>query len=198
MNKDEFKDFSGLLAGIADYYNKTLQPATIQLYWNALSKLEFPAVKALLNAHIQTSRYMPTIAEILDAARSMDGRPDAEAAWATVARSLNDEGVTIVWTAEMAEAFGVALGLQNDRIAARMAFKETYERLVQAARAAGRPANWSASLGHDAAGREGPIVAAVKQGLLTRDALYLIPVKGEPSTEIKTLMGRSTGVIKAA
>lgn len=197
MTPSDFKEFSTLLAGIADYYGKTLQPATVQLYWNALSKLELQAVKALLNQHVKTSRFMPTIAEILEAVRVMDGRPAAEEAWSIVARSLNDEGVTIVWTQEMAEAFGVALGLQDDRIAARMAFKEAYQRLVQEARAQGKAVTWSPSLGHDAAGREGPIVAAVKDGRLTIEALKLIPFTGPMPPEIKALMADKQKAIAA-
>ena len=188
MKQAEFDAFSKLLIGIADYYGKTLQPATIGLYWNALAKLEFETVKRLLNAHVQTSRFMPTIAEILDAARTMDGRPDAEWAWAAVARALNDESVTIVWTVEMAEAFGVALGLKHDRVAARMAFKETYERLVREARAKGEPAAWSPCLGQDPTGREGPIVAAVKAGRLSKEALKLIPYRGPVPEEVRALL----------
>lgn len=196
MNQSEFRDFSTLLVGIADYYGKTLQPATIQLYWNALSRLEFEAVKRLLNAHIQTSRFMPSIAEILDACRAMDGRPDAEAAWAVVARSLNDEGVTVVWTEEMAAAFGVALGLQNDRVAARMAFKEAYERLVREARARGVPVRWMASLGHDVGGREGPLMAAVKEGRLTADQVVgLLPHRADPSPEVRALFERQSKLL---
>src|SRR5690348_4777334 len=108
MKADDFDPFSKLLITVADYYGKKLAPATIQLYWNALGKLEFSAVKQLLNVHVQTSRFMPTISEVLDAAQNLDGRPSPEEAWATVARSLNDESVTIVWTDEMATSFGVA------------------------------------------------------------------------------------------
>lgn len=188
MRQADFEDFSTLLVGIASYYGKTLAPATIGLYWNALAKLEFQAVKALLNQHVQTGKFMPTISEILDAARSLDGRPDAEAAWATVARALNDEGVTVVWTQEMAEAFGVALGLREDRVAARMAFKETYTRLVQEARASGRSVAWSPALGHDPMGREGPVAAAVKEGRLPSSSLTLIPDRSQPTHQVRALM----------
>lgn len=189
MNQEEFNDFSRLLVTVGEYYGKALKPATITLYWKALSRLELEVVKRLLNQHVQTSRFMPTISEILDVVRVMDGRPDAEAAWAAVARSLNDEGVTIVWTEEMAGAFGVALGLQEDRVAARMAFKETYERLVQESRAQARPVKWSASLGHDSMGREGPLVEAMKQGKLPREYVAgLLPSNVTMSPEVLALL----------
>jgi len=190
MNKAEFKEFAEVLTGVADYYGKTLKPASIRIYWAALSGIELDVVKRLFAEHVQVSRFMPTIAELLEVVRLADGRPNAEEAWSMVARSLNDEGLTIVWTEEMAAAFGVALGLQDDRVAARMAFKEAYEQAVTAARRQGKPAKWSASLGHDPMGREGPIVEAVKLGRIGADhAVMLLPNKGDISPEVLKLMG---------
>lgn len=105
-----------------------------------------------------------TLADII--ARLDDGRPEPEEAWSIVAGSLQDESVTVVWTQEMAEAFGIALGLSGDRVAARMAFKESYEKAVAESRRAGKPVSWSISLGHDRHGRDGPLLAAVAKGLL--------------------------------
>ena len=167
MNQNDFKAFSELLSAVADYYGKPLKSATIQLYWNAFAGFDFELIKRLLNEHVTVGKFMPTIAELLDILRVMDGRPSPEEAWSMVARSLNDEGVTIVWTEEMASAFGVALGLTEDRIAARMAFKEAYVGAVSAARKAGRQVRWMPSLGHDPAGREGPLIEAVNLGRLS-------------------------------
>ncbi len=193
MMQNEFKDFRELLSTVADYYRVTMKPGTVTLWWNALAPFDFDTVKSLMNEHVQTAKFMPTISELLDALKSMDGRPDAEEAWSIVARSLNDEGVTIVWTEEMAGAFGVALGLQNDRIAARMAFKESYENLVKESRRQGKAAKWSPSLGHDVEGREGPLLAAVKQGKLTAPHVAgLLPYKNEPSHDVKALVNRAT------
>jgi len=105
------------------------------------------------------------LADILE--RIPGGRPGAEEAWSIVSPTLNDERVTVVWTTEMQQAFGVALKLQDDHIAARMAFKEAYTRLTAEAREAGAPIRWQASLGQDAAGRESVLVAAAEKGLLT-------------------------------
>jgi hypothetical protein len=189
MRQTEFDAFGALLITVGDYYGKKLAPATVQLYWNALHKLDFVTVKSALNQHVQLSKFMPTISEVLDAVRVMDGRPTPEEAWAMVARSLNDEGVTIVWTEEMAAAFGIALGLQEDRVAARMAFKETYVRAVQEARGQGLPVKWTASLGTNPLGREGPLVEAAKIGRLPGDYVRgLLPYQAEPSKEIFALL----------
>lgn len=105
-----------------------------------------------------------TLVDIID--RIPGGLPGPEEAWAMVAPSLNDERVTIVWTDEMSAAFGVALGLQDDPVAARMAFKETYSRLRSEARDKGIPVIWRASLGSDPSGREGPLLDAAEKGRL--------------------------------
>lgn len=93
-----------------------------------------------------------TLSDILD--RLPGGHPGPEEAWALVSKSLANEAVSIVWTDQMREAMSVALALGDDRIAARMAFRETYVRFVSDARAKRLPLRWSASLGWDASGRE--------------------------------------------
>ncbi len=115
-----------------------------------------------------------TLADILE--RMPGGHPGVEEAWAIVAKTLTDENVTIVWTDEMREAFGVARQLSEDRVAARQAFKETYVRLVHEARNHRRPPQWTVSLGHDAGLRESVLVEAVHKGrLLPQVALKYLP-----------------------
>lgn len=199
MNQSEFKPFSTLLSNVADYYGRKLAPGAIQLYWNALAAFDFETVKRLLTEHVKASRFMPTIAEILDAIRALDGRPEPEEAWSMVARSLNDEGLTIVWTQEIAAAFGVALGLQEDRVAARMAFKEAYQVAVAESRRQGKATKWTVSLGHDAHGRETPILKAVAQGKLTAEhAAGLLPYRDQPSAQIAALLAPGTKLLTSA
>lgn len=94
------------------------------------------------------------------------GHPGPEEAWAMCPR---DEASTVVWTDEIAEAFGVAAPLlETDEVGARMAFRETYTRLLQQARDERRRPKWNASLGHDRAGRESALRDAVALGRLSR------------------------------
>lgn len=101
-------------------------------------------------------------------ARLDDGRPGPEEAWAMLPF---DEASTIVWTEEMAGAWGVALPLieEGDRIAARMAFLETYRARVAKARDACLPVKWTVSFGHDAEGRQLALATAVSSGRISRD-----------------------------
>lgn len=108
-----------------------------------------------------------SFADILD--RMPGGRPKAEEAWAMVSKALNNEQVSIVWTEEMASAFGVAAPLADDPVAARMAFKETYMDLVNQARVAGAPIRWTVSLGWDKAGREVALREAEQKQRLTHE-----------------------------
>lgn len=120
-----------------------------------------------------------TLADILD--RLPNGHPGVEEAWAIVSKTLNDEAVSIVWTGEMAEAFGEARALGDDPVAARLAFKEVYSRLIQEARAMNAKPSWRASLGHDPRGRESAIQEAVAKGRLTQaHAARLLPDLSEP------------------
>jgi hypothetical protein len=103
-----------------------------------------------------------------------DGRPDVEEAWAT-AFQARDEAATVVWTAETAEAMREARPLLDagDDVAARMAFKAVYARLVADARAQQRPVRWTPSLGTDADARNLALIPHIKAGRLTGDALQL-------------------------
>lgn len=104
-----------------------------------------------------------TVADVIS--RLDDGRPGPEEAWAMLPR---DESASVVWTDEMAQAFGVAVPLlEDDPIQARMAFLEAYRGKVQAARDAGWPVKWTPSLGHDSRGREAVILEAVQKGRLS-------------------------------
>lgn len=104
------------------------------------------------------------IADVLS--RIDDGRPGAEEAWAMIPK---DESTSVVWTREMAEAFGVACPLidSGDVIQARMAFIEVYKRKCQEARDNSEPVKWEPSLGHDKAGRESVLLEAAEKGRLT-------------------------------
>lgn len=148
----------------------------------------FPApvvIKALSRCRMEL-RTFPTTADIL--ARIDDGRPGAEEAWAMIPQ---DESTSVVWSDEMAEAYGVCRGLlDDDPIAARMAFKESYTRIVSDARAAKRAPKWTPSLGHDPRGREVAIEVAVAKGRLSAaHALDLLPDNSRINPKISALLG---------
>lgn len=118
-------------------------------------------------------------ADIID--RLPGGHPGPEEAWSVIGPSLRNESMTVVWTDQMREAFGVALGLADDPTAARMAFKETYVKLVNDARSRNQGPKWSVSAGTDKQHRELVVREAVKAGkLLPAYAGQFLPLP-EPS-----------------
>jgi hypothetical protein len=89
-----------------------------------------------------------------------------------------DESDTAVWSEEMAGAYAVASPLleAGDAIGARMAFKETYDRLVREAREQRKPAAWTISLGWDTDKRTTAIRNAISAGrYLESKAQHLLP-----------------------
>lgn len=136
-----------------------------------------------------------TLADILD--RLPGGHPGPEEAWGIVSTGLTRnartlvEDATIVWTNEMRAAYGIAAALADDLVAARMAFKETYTRIVSEARAQRLTPAWSVSLGNYIHGREGAVLEAVQKGRLTLDhARRLVPALPEPSRDALAIVER--------
>lgn len=96
------------------------------------------------------------------------GHVGPEEAWALCPRSEAD---TVVWTEEICQAYFTAafpLLEAGDKVAARMAFVETYKRLINEARLRRRAALWFPSLGHDKGGREEVINRARDLGRLPK------------------------------
>lgn len=86
-------------------------------------------------------------------------------AWAIAERSY-DETDSVVWTSEIAGAFGVVRHM-DDRIAARLAFKAAYRRLVSDSQ--GRP-TWNLSAGTDSMTRAAAVHDAIAAGRLPKGA----------------------------
>lgn len=114
-----------------------------------------------------------TMADILS--RLDDGRPGAEEAWGLYPK---DEFGSAAVTTEMQLAMSAAWPLiqDGDRVAGRMAFKESYERIVAQNRAASIPVKWEVTLGTDHGGREAALVDATQRKRIGVDhAMKLLP-----------------------
>lgn len=135
-----------------------------------------------------------TIAEVLS--RLEDGRPGAEEAWAMIPKH---EAASVVWTQEMAEAYGVAAGLMETPVQARMAFLEAYRERVRQARDARTPVRWTPSLGHDPLGREPALMEAVQKGRLSVErATALLPHNADQAVleRIESMGVKALGLVK--
>ena len=126
-----------------------------------------------------------TLAAILE--RLDDGRPGANEAWAMIPQ---DERGSVVWTDEMALAFGAAQPLlaAGQIIAARQTFVEVYDRECATARAECRPPKWTPSLGHDPGQRTRALETAVRLGRLSQThAAALLPAPDRQAGNVAML-----------
>lgn len=162
------------LAVVCELTGTELSKAALSVMAEDLSMYPEPQVLGALQRCRRELRGRLTLAEVI--LRLDDGRPGAEEAWGMVPL---DEGQTVVWTQEMVRAFTAAAPLleRGDKVAARMAFVESYKKLVADARDRREIAVWDISLGWDLTRRDKPLLHAVQCGRLTHTdiAAYLPP-----------------------
>jgi hypothetical protein len=146
-------------------------------------------------------KFFPKIAELRELAllRALnDGRPGPEEAWARMPKGNRMEDDSVVWCEEERVAYGAcrSLLLDGDRIGARLAFKERYEKELAEARSHGRPVQWTMSVGYDMEHRLAALATAVQEKRMTLESA-LDFVSGErrndfaqmlPSAEAKGLL----------
>lgn len=151
------------VAVTAELCGRTFSEAAARVFVQDLSRYPEGQVIAALGRCRREVKGTLTVSDVVS--RLEDGRPGIEEAWGMVPLT---EAQTVVWTDEMAAAFGAALPLieRGDRVGARMAFKEAYTKAVMAARDQGKPVNWTASIGTDISGRFHALQAAVNEGKL--------------------------------
>lgn len=203
MNIEHECAFELVLLELAELYSVDLpSKSACGRWWSILAPYPWPLVERALNEHARTCKFFPRPADIVQCLEAMDGRPAPDEAWAMAVQATN-EAATVVWCREIATAWGITLPVleSGDQVAARRTFLDTYARLLAEARRTLTPAHWSASLGHDAAGRQLAIDAAVTAGRLPRgEARRLLgpPLKpGQEAAECATVARRLTGTVTA-
>jgi len=171
------------VAVTAELCGRTFSEAAARVFVDDLSGFPEAAVIKALTRCRKEVRGILTIQDVVT--RIDDGHPGAEEAWAIMPFC---ESQSVVWTREMAEAFGFAIPLLNDgeKVAARMAFKEAYTRLVGKARDEGTPIKWELTPGRDPGGREVVLRDAVERGRLRSDYVDgMLPPPSDPAQMMK-------------
>lgn len=163
MEKNDRERLLEAVAVTAEMTATELSKAAARMFANDLAVYPVDQVLGALTRCRRELKGRLTLASVIE--RLDDGRPGVEEAWAMLPMN---EDVTVVWTDEMVQAWGIAAPLltDGDRITARMAFKEKYTQLVQEARTERKPVKWTPSLGRDARGREAALTEAVRLGRL--------------------------------
>jgi hypothetical protein len=165
------------IAVTAELMGTTVSPiAAAAMAQRMMAKHPKALVLQALNNLSEDSRGRFTLGAVLEKLEAIDPnkRIGAEEAWAMIPKNEADSAVL---TNEMLEAMGAALGLldEGDKVGARMAFKEAYGRITDAAKSDGKQPQWFPSLGHDKAGRTPALAEAVRLGRLqSSHALKLV------------------------
>ena len=166
------KEFAEIVRATLSVYRVEASEAVLKLWWSVLSRYDIEQVRQGFNRFVSSkeSKYPPVPAHIIDAieANCPDSRPCADEAWAMIPR---DEYASVVMTEEMAEAYGIAKPLldEGDQVAARMAFKDAYARIVDANKRDGVALKWFPSLGDSKEGREAALNTAVRLGRISAE-----------------------------
>lgn len=165
MNK-----FVEALKGTASLFSKEINEQGIMLMVNMLSSYKEEDLINALHKHLKSSRFFPTIADIISKIDS--GHPGAEEAWAMVPKN---EYESAAMSKPMFKAYGVAYPLiESDPVAARMAFKEVYEREVNLAISNNQKPEWTVSLGQDKSSREAAVRDALLKNRISEDQAKMI------------------------
>lgn len=182
--------FLQLLASVLAMYAKPMPEPAITKAWLALlAPYSLEVVDVAMRSYCdENGEFAPVPASIAMRCKLMDGRPGVEVAWAIALTSRN-QADTVVWTTEIAEAFSLCEPVLDlgDEVGARMAFKEAYQRLATAARAAGISVRWVSSPGWDSTRRAAVLLKAADAGLLPAPIVTaLLPVStGEVPRDTK-------------
>ena len=174
-----------LVYATAEVLGQEIRPTAAVLITDDLGGYPFAEIRRALarcRAELHGKLTLPAIVERLPSANK---HLLPNEAWALALRST-DESETVVWTPEIARAFGVAKPVLNggDQVGARMAFLAAYEREAEIAKAEGRQPVWQVSLGHDPQRRELVLQEAVDAGKLPAPKVaHLLPPAEKPLTE---------------
>jgi hypothetical protein len=150
-----------------DYYGQAANEKQLKLWVNELEDFSPNEIRnALAKIRKDESQTRPPLpAKIIS---EIFAYPTADEAWAMCP---HDESKSVVWHEECRLAFGSVrhLIVEGDPVAARMAFRETYNAKVSEAKALKLRPKYSMSPGFDIAGRDDALKEAVEKNRLSRE-----------------------------
>jgi hypothetical protein len=200
MKPSDLADFNAILSDCLSMWGNPPSAGITATWFRTLAGYDMPTLSAAFSAHMRdpvNGKFQPLpghIVEQIERAAKLDGRPGQEEAWA-ISLGARSEDETVVWTHECAQAWAAAKPVMDigDEVGARMAFKETYSRLVAEARARFEPALWEVSEGFDGERRRIALARAIETGRISAGQYHAI----EHITPLM-LAGSTTGGIPAS
>lgn len=189
MKPSEDQNLLGIVKATGEIYGKQVSLAAALMFLADLDNYSSDAIASALSKCRKELRSFPTVSDVI--ARIADGRPGVEEAWAMIPK---DEEGSVVWSDEIAEAYGVCRRMiEDDPVAARMAFKEAYLKITAQARESGKTPIWSPSFGFEKTGRSAAIAEAIQKGRITQgEAQVLLPDFTPPDSggsQMRALLG---------
>lgn len=174
MGEHDFDSFSEAFGAAWDFH-KPLSDRAIAKAFQVLSCYPLPLVIAAIDAHCadrQRGQFPPKPADIIEQIERRNpgnDRPGADEAWL----KTPPEEQSYWATEEMLGAWAVVAEEMHsdrpDKVAARMAFKSAYERLVNDAKARGRPVRWQLIRGTRNDNLEDTVREGVRLGYMPRE-----------------------------
>lgn len=184
LNTAEHDQIVELVYATAEVLGHEIRPGAAVVIAEDLGAYAFAEIRQALARCRAELHGRLTLAAILERMPSANAHLSPNEAWALALTSL-DEQETVVWTPEVAKAFGVARPVLEggDKVGGRMAFLAAYERELGIAKAEGRQPEWQVSLGHDPQRREMVLEEAVTAGRLPAPKVaHLLPPPETPPT----------------
>lgn len=162
LSSAEINQLAMALCATAETLGQTLSANAAAMMASDLAEYSQDEIAMALRACRRECKGKLTLSEILQRLQAVDGRPEANEAWAIALQSF-DEVQTVLVTPEIQQAASAASPVMaaKDKIGARMAFIAAYDRLVAEARRTAQPVNWTLSLGYSQELR----AAAIQEGL---------------------------------
>lgn len=199
MSDDDLDELFQMLDDVHEL--RGLRPLSVRakaLFAQQVADYPMRIIRGAISAHLRgpsgkyTVPMQPAhVIEEITGALANDGRPAVDEAW-SIALQIRDEAASARVTPEIVGALAVCRPVLDtgDKVGARMAFKDAYARLVTDARAAGRPTEWTLSLGTDAQRRAEVAEEAVLAGQLQLEHARPLMLAAPRAAEGPTAVGR--------
>jgi hypothetical protein len=189
MNELNKVSLAKMLAEMEQVYHRSFNP---ELFFRELRDYPIEGIIAACREHMldrQTANFPPKPGDILWRVNGGAKRYRPDEAWG-IAIAAADPRNTLIWTDEIAEAWAVAEPIyqMGDKIGARMAFRQCYERVTSDPT---RRPRIQVSQGYDFTEYQTALLLAVEQGLLppSHSAIAQLPVP-EGLNSVAAMLGR--------
>lgn len=201
LSSDQQAELAMAICATAETLGQTLSAAAAELMAKDLAEYTVEVIAAALQGCRRELAGKLTLAAVLQRIHAEDGRPGRDEAW-SIALQAGDERDTVVLTGEILAALQVARPLLDarDKVGARMAFLNAYDRLVAEARRDAKPAKWEVSIGFDPQLRARAIEQARDMKRLPApeaDRLLLQHTQESPTGNGQAIAGLLTGSVGA-